>query len=84
MRDSSIDLFNSLFSKMTVITKLSDRDNLIFECIKVILVNKGNINAKQLQWELFQAGIYCRGSILKQALAVMKEKGSKGYIYRTI
>lgn len=60
---------------MTVITKLSDRDNLIFECIKVILVNKGNINAKQLQWELFQSGIYCRGSILKQALAVMKEKG---------
>lgn len=60
---------------MTVITKLSDRDNLIFDCIKVILVNKGNINGKQLQWELFQAGIYCKGSILKQALAVLKEKG---------
>jgi predicted nuclease of predicted toxin-antitoxin system len=60
---------------MTVISKLSDRDNLIFEAIKIILVNAGNISAKELQWQLFQAGIMIKGPLLKQALSVMKTNG---------
>ena len=60
---------------MTVIQKLSDRDNLIFEAITMILVNVGNISAKDLQWQLFQAGIMIKGPLLKQALSVMKERG---------
>lgn len=60
---------------MTVIHKLSDRDNLIFEAITIILVNAGNISAKELQWQLFQAGIMITGPLLKQALSVMKTKG---------
>jgi hypothetical protein len=60
---------------MTVIQKLSDRDNLIFDAIKLILVNEGNVTAKQLQWKLFECGIYIKGSLLKQALAVMNQRG---------
>ena len=60
---------------MTVIDKLSDRNNLIFNAIKLILVNEGNLTAKQLQYKLFLAGIYIDGVKLKQALSVMDEKG---------
>jgi hypothetical protein len=60
---------------MTVIEKLSDRNNLIFNAIKLILVNEGNLSAKQLQYKLFLSGIYIDGPKLKQALSVMSEKG---------
>jgi hypothetical protein len=60
---------------MTVITKLSDRDNLIFDAIKMILVNQGPMEPKDLQWKLFECGIYIKGPLLKHALAVMNEKG---------
>jgi hypothetical protein len=60
---------------MTVIQKLSDREGLIFEAIKMITIHVGNVTAKDLQWRLFQSGIYIKGSLLKQAIAVMKEKG---------
>lgn len=66
---------------MTVIEKLSDRNNLIFEAIKLILVNCANHNdkkglsAKELQWKLFECGIYIKGETLKQALSVMDSKG---------
>lgn len=66
---------------MTVIEKLSDRNGLIFNAIKLILVNevqdvkKDGLNAKQLQYKLFQAGIYIDGPKLAQALSVMNEKG---------
>lgn len=60
---------------MTVIEKLSDRNNLIFNAIKLILVNEGNLSAKELQYKLFLSGIYIDGLKLKQALSVMSEKG---------
>lgn len=60
---------------MTVIQKLSDRDNLIFDAIKMILINQGAMEPKNLQWKLFECGIYIKGPLLKQALAVMNEKG---------
>ena len=60
---------------MTVIEKLSDRNNLIFNAVKLILVNEGTITAKQLQYKLFTSGIYIDGVKLKQVLSVMDEKG---------
>lgn len=65
---------------MTVINKLSDRDNLIFEAIKIIAVNTESISAKELQWQLFQAGIMIKGSLLQQALSVMKENGDLTHV----
>jgi len=65
---------------MTVINKLSDRDNLIFEAIKIIAVNTESISAKELQWQLFQAGIMIKGSLLKQVLSVMKENGDLTHV----
>lgn len=72
---------------MTVIQKLSDRDSLIFEAIRMILtnvVNKdgeiGNISAKELQWQLFQAGIMIKGPLLKQALSVMNTNGELNHV----
>lgn len=59
---------------MTYIQKLSDRDNLIFDAISIILVNMGNMNGKQLRWELFNRGIFIQPKLLEQAVAVMKEK----------
>lgn len=59
---------------MTYIQKLSDRDNLIFDAISLILVNMGNMNGKQLRWELFNRGIFIQPKLLEQAVAVMKEK----------
>jgi hypothetical protein len=60
---------------MTVIQKLSDRDNLIFDAIKLILVNEGELSPKQIQYKLFECGIYCNGTLMKQALSVMDSKG---------
>jgi hypothetical protein len=60
---------------MTTIQKLSDRDNLIFAAIKLILVNEGNLTAKALQYKLLECGIYINGTLLKQALSVMDSKG---------
>lgn len=60
---------------MTHIQKLSDRDSLIFDAIKMILVNEGEMSSKDLQWKLFQCGVYIKGPLLKQALSVMNEKG---------
>ena len=65
---------------MTVIQKLSDRDSLIFEAIKMVLVNVGDVSAKELQWQLFQAGIMIKGPLLKQALSVMKENGDLKHV----
>lgn len=73
---------SSLFSvtilslrRMTVIEKLSDRHGFIFPCIKMILLNKGMMQLPKLQWELFQCGIFVTDTLLKQAIAVMYEKG---------
>lgn len=60
---------------MTTIQKLSDRDSIIFDAIQLILVNMGNMDKKQLQWELFCRGIFIKPNLLHQALVVMKEKG---------
>lgn len=60
---------------MTVIEKLSDRHNLVFDLIKLILVNEGPMDAKKLQYKLFQSGVYIKGSLMKQAISVMNEKG---------
>lgn len=60
---------------MTILEKLSDRNSFIFEAIKLILVNQGNMDLKRLQWELFQCGVYVRKDLLKQAVSVMNEKG---------
>lgn len=60
---------------MTVIEKLSDRSGFIFEAIKLVLVNKGFMDAKKLQWELFQCGVFIKGPLLNQAISVMVEKG---------
>lgn len=60
---------------MTVIQKLSDRENLIFEAIKIILVNEGDLSAKDLQYKLFKSGIMIKGPLLKQAISVMTTNG---------
>lgn len=65
---------------MTVINKLSDRESLIFEAIKMILVNVGNVSAKELQWQLFQSGIMIKGPLLQQALSVMKSNGELTHV----
>lgn len=61
---------------MTVIDKLSDRNGLIFDAIKLIIVNEENmtLNIPRLQWRLFQYGIYISIERLKQAVSVMIEK----------
>lgn len=61
---------------MSVIEKLSDRNGLVFEAIKMVLVNAGNMNIQRLQWELFKCGIYIKQPLLLQAMAVMKEKNT--------
>lgn len=60
---------------MTILEKLSDSNSFIFEAIKLILVNMGTMDLKQLQWELFNRGIYVKKDLLKQAISVMNEKG---------
>lgn len=60
---------------MTILEKLSDRHGFIFPCIKMILMNKGNMPLPRLQWELFQCGIFVTDTLLRQAVAVMYEKG---------
>jgi hypothetical protein len=60
---------------MTVVEKLSDRNNLIFEAIKLLLVNEGSMDHKQIQYRLFCCGIYIKKELLLQAMSVMKEKG---------
>lgn len=60
---------------MTILEKLSDRNSFIFEVIKLILVNQGNMDLKRLQWELLQCGVYVKKELLKQAISVMNEKG---------
>ena len=60
---------------MKVVEKLSDQGSFIFEAIKLILVNKGFMNPNKLQWELLQLGIFIKLTLLKQAIAVMMEKG---------
>lgn len=60
---------------MTVVEKLSDRGNLIFEAIKLLLVNEGPMPYYKLQYRLFCCGIYIKKELLLQAMSVMKEKG---------
>lgn len=60
---------------MTEILKLSDRNGLIFQAIKLIVMNEGSQNMQELQYKLFQAGIMISVTLLKQAVSVMKEKG---------
>lgn len=60
---------------MTVVEKLSDRGNLIFEAIKLLLVNEGPMPYQKLQYRLFCCGIYIKKELLLQAMSVMKEKG---------
>jgi len=59
---------------MSVIEKLSDRGGLVYELIKMIMVNIGPMNVKQMQWELCKLGVYVKAPLLLQALSVMKEK----------
>ena len=63
---------------MTIIEKLSDRNGLIFQAIRLILVNEGEMSLLTLQYRLFRAGIYIPDETLKQAMAVMREKGLIG------
>ncbi len=58
---------------MTVITKLSDRENLLSKAILLITVNLGNMDRKRLQWELFDRGIYVDQALLNQCISVMIE-----------
>lgn len=60
---------------MTVISKLSDRDGLIYEAIKIILINEGSMKWQQLQYELLKCGMFVNGNLLQQAISVMKSKG---------
>jgi predicted transcriptional regulator len=61
---------------MTVIEKLSDRHSLIFEAIRLILVNEGDMPIKKLQYRLFSCGVYINSQLLQQAISVMKEQGA--------
>lgn len=63
---------------MTIIKKLSDRENFIFEAITLLLVNLGNMDQKRLQFELFRSGVYIKKPLLSEALKVMKENGQIG------
>lgn len=63
---------------MTIINKLSDRDNFIFEAITLLLVNIGHMDQKRLQFELFRSGVYIKNPLLSDALKTMKEKGLIG------
>jgi hypothetical protein len=66
---------------MTVIEKLSDRHNFIFDALKMVMVNVREndkpkmMSVQELQWRLFQCGVYIKGPLLQQAIAVMKERG---------
>ena len=60
---------------MTVITKLSDHDNLLSKAVMMLLKNVGTLNPKKLQFELFNRGIYVEDVLLKQCVSVLKEKG---------
>lgn len=63
---------------MTIIKKLSDRENFIFEAIKLLLINMGNMDMKRLQFELFRSGVYIKKPLLEEALIYMKEQGMIG------
>lgn len=63
---------------MTIIKKLSDRENFIYEAIKLLLVNLGNMDQKRLQFELFRCGVYIKKPLLLEALKIMKENGQIG------
>lgn len=60
---------------MTIIKKLSDRENFIYEVIQVILVNAGPMDSKRLQFLLLTCGVYVKKPLLEEALKTMKEKG---------
>jgi hypothetical protein len=58
---------------MTVISKLSDRENLLSKAILLITVNMGTMDQKKLQFELFNRGIFVDKALLKQCISVMIE-----------
>jgi hypothetical protein len=43
---------------MTVISKLSDRENLLSKAILLLTMNMGTMDQKKLQFELFNRGIF--------------------------
>jgi hypothetical protein len=59
---------------MTVIEKLSDRNNLIIEAIPLVIKNIGYNGIDKLQWQLFEKGIYIKIPLLRQAISVLIEK----------
>lgn len=65
---------------MTIIQKLSDRGSFIYEAISLCVVNSPNksLRPNQIQWALFQAGVYIKQPLLDQALKEMREKGIMG------
>lgn len=60
---------------MTILQKLSDRDGFIYDVIKIILVNAGNMDTKRLQFLLLTCGVYVKKPLLEEALKTMMEKG---------
>jgi hypothetical protein len=60
---------------MTIIQKLSDRDSLIYEAIKMVLVNMEPMPLQKIQWELFKCGVYIKAPLLAEAMKTMQEKG---------
>jgi hypothetical protein len=58
---------------MTVISKLSDRENLLSKAILLLTMNMGTMDQKKLQFELFNRGIFVDKPLLKQCIAVMIE-----------
>lgn len=60
---------------MTIIEKTSDRKGLIYEAIKMVLVNLGAMPLQKLQWELFKCGVYIKAPLLAEAMKTMQEKG---------
>lgn len=60
---------------MTIINKLSDRGNFIYEAIALVLQNAGNMDMKSLQYKLFECGVYVKKPLLSEAMKVMLDKG---------
>lgn len=59
---------------MTIIEKLSDRNGFIYEAILLVIKNNPAMNKKQLQYKLFECGVYLKAPLMMQALSVLYEK----------
>ena len=59
---------------MTILQKPSDREGFIFEVIRIILLNDGNMNKQKLQRVLLGCGVYVKKPLLDEILKTMLEK----------